>query len=69
MRYYGGINRKQPKIYCVRFNMLKDETIYLEHNLYHYDKDEAVEMARYLISNRLDIHPQRLVLVSVSEDM
>lgn len=58
----------KPKLYCVRFTMLKNEYIYLEHNLYHYNKDEAVELARYIISESLDIHPQRLVLASVTEE-
>ena len=56
------------RCFCVRFNMLKNEYIYLEHNLYHYDKDQAVECARYIISKALDIHPERLVLASVTEE-
>lgn len=56
------------RCFCVRFNMLKYEYIYIEHNLYHYDKDKAVEDARYIISKSLDIHPNRLVLVSVTEE-
>lgn len=56
------------KMYCVRFNMLNNEYIYLEHTLLHNDKDEAVEIARFIISESLDIHPQRLVLASVTEE-
>lgn len=58
---------KQSKLYCVRFTMLKYDSIYLEHSLYHNNKDEAVELARYIISESLDIHQDRLVLESVTE--
>ena len=64
----GGIHTEQPKLYCVRFTMLNNDYIYLEHNLYHYNKDEAVELARFIISNSLDIHPHRLCLSSITEE-
>lgn len=54
--------------FCVKFNMLKYEDIYVEHSLYHYDKDKAIELARYVISNTLDIDANSLVLASVTTD-
>lgn len=56
------------RYFCVRFNTLKDECIYLEYTVYHYNKDIAVEIARDIISTSLDIHRDRLCLISVTEE-
>ena len=54
------------KEYCVRFTMLKCNDIYLEINVCHYNADGAVNVARYVISETMDIHPDRLYLESVT---
>ena len=62
------INKEKSKLYCVRFTMLKTDYIYIEHNLYHHNKEEAVELALFIISHALQIHPDRLCLSSVTEE-
>ena len=57
---------KKYNIYCVRFTTLKFEHIVLECSVCDFNTEHAVDFARYLISNSIEIHPDRLVLSSVT---
>lgn len=61
------IHPEKQKLYYVRFTLLNDEYISLEYSIHHYSKEEAVELATYVITQSLGIHPLRLCLSSITE--